>query len=78
MAITLNVRTHTLITTDGADLGTFTSLDELGDAFVAHFGKGYSGLAKKLVDALKGGKDTSRMEMVLGVSISKGYAAIAA
>ena len=78
MAITLNVRTYAITTTDGADLGTFTSLDELGDAFVAHFGKGYSGLAKKLVDALKRGKDTSRLEMVLGIKVTSEFVALAA
>jgi hypothetical protein len=45
---------------------------------VAHFGKGYKHLAGTLVDALKKGKDTERMERVLGVRITSEYATIAA
>lgn len=77
MAITISVRTYTL-TASGAELGTFTDLDELGRAFVAHFGKGYVNLAGTLVDALKKGKDTERMESVLGVRVVSGYAELAA
>lgn len=78
MAITINVRSFTLTTTKGAELGTFTNLDELGDAFVAHFGKGHQHLAGVLVDALKKGKDTERMEHVLGVHVTSEYVTLAA
>lgn len=77
MAITLNIRKFNL-SANGADLGTFATPDELGDAFVAHFGKGYRGLAAKLVDALKRGKDTSRLEMVLGIKVTSEFVALAA
>lgn len=78
MAITINVRTYTLTTTSGAELGTFTDLTELGDAFVAHFGKGYVNLAGTLVDALRKGINTERMEHVLGVHVTSEYVELAA
>lgn len=78
MAITISVRVYTLNLSNGAELGTFTDLDELGRAFVAHFGKDYANLAGTLVDALKKGKDTERMESVLGVRVVPGYAELAA
>lgn len=74
----LNIRTYALSTIDGANLGTFTQLNELGNAFVAHFGKGYTALAKKLVADLAAGKDTSRTEHILGVHVERGFTAIAA
>lgn len=75
--MTLSVRTFTL-TAKGTKLGTFTDLDELGRAFVAHFGKGHAHLAGILVDALKTGKDTARIEHILGVRVTSEYAALAA
>lgn len=77
MAITLNVHTYTLVAA-GTELGTFTDLNELGDAFVAHFGKGYKNLAGILVDALRKGKDTAQMERILGVVVTSKYAELAA
>ena len=74
----ISVRTYTLALSNGAELGTFTSLDELGRAFVAHFGKGYVGLADKLVADLAAGKDTSRTEFVLGVKVTSEFVALAA
>lgn len=76
--MTLNARTFTLTTSNGVVLGTFVQLNELGDAFVAHFGKGYVSLAKKLVNDLAAGKDTSRTEHILGVQVKRGFTAIAA
>ena len=77
MAISVSVRQFTL-TANGAELGTFTDLDELGDAFVAHFGKGYKNLAGVLVDALSKGKDTATMEHILGVRVTSEYVELAA
>lgn len=76
--MTIEIRTFALSTAKGVELGTFDNADELGAAFVAHFGKGYIGLAKKLVAAIKYGKDTTRMESVLGVRVRKGYRQLAA
>lgn len=78
VVMTINVRVFTLTTTNGTKLGKFIQLDELGDAFVAHFGKGYRSLADKLVTALKSGADTSRLETVLGVHVTSEYAELAA
>lgn len=78
MAITINVRQFVLTTINGTELGTFTNLDELGRAFVAHFGKGYAHLAGVLVDALQKGKDTSYIEHVLGVHVTSEYVTLAA
>lgn len=78
MAISISVRQFTLTTTSGAELGTFTDLAELGRAFVAHFGKGYTHLAGVLVDALQKGKDTSHIEHVLGVHVTSEYVTLAA
>lgn len=78
MAISVSVRQFTLTTTSGAELGTFTNLAELGDAFVAHFGKGYKNLAGTLVDALSKGKDTSTMERILGIHVTSEYVELAA
>ena len=75
---TINVRTFTLSLVDGTELGTFDQLDELGRAFVAHFGKGYANLAGTLVDALKKGKDTERMERILGVRVTSEYTELVA
>lgn len=77
MAISISVRTYTLVS-NGTELGTFTDLNELGNAFVAHFGKGYANLAGTLVDALSKGKNTERMESVLGIRVVSGYAELAA
>lgn len=74
----INVRVFSISTIDGAEIGTFTNLNELGDAFVAHFGKGYRGLADKLVTALAEGKDTSRIEFVLGVKVTSAFVSLAA
>lgn len=74
----LFVHTYTLTTINGAKIGTFTNLNELGDAFVAYFGKGYRSLADKLVTALAEGKDTSRVEFVLGVKVTSEFVALAA
>lgn len=76
--MTLSVRTFVLSTANGVQLGTFTDLDELGRAFVAHFGKGHASLANVLVDALKAGKDTARIEHVLGVRVTSEYTPLAA
>lgn len=76
--MTITIRSFTLATRDGIELGTFTQLDELGRAFVAHFGKGYAGLAAKLVNDLKAGKDTSRTEFVLGIRVTSRYVELAA
>jgi len=76
--MTLSIRTFVLSTANGAELGTFTNLDELGRAFVAHFGKGHAHLAGILVDALKTGKDTARIEHILGVRVTSEYADLAA
>lgn len=76
--MTINVRAYTLTTINGAEIGTFTNLNELGRAFVAHFGKGYVGLADKLVADLAAGKDTSRTEFVLGVKVTSEFVALAA
>ena len=76
--MTINVRTYVLSESNGAEIGTFTNLNELGDAFVAHFGKGYRGLADKLVADLAAGKDTSRTEFVLGVKVTSEFVALAA
>ena len=74
----INVRTYTLALSNGTELGTFTSINELGNAFVAHFGKGYRGLADKLVADLAVGKNTSRTEFVLGVKVTSKFVALAA
>lgn len=76
--MTLSVHTFVLSTVKGVELGTFTDLDELGRAFVAHFGKGHAHLANVLVDALKAGKDTARIEHILGVRVTSEYAPLAA
>lgn len=76
--MTLSIRTFVLSTANGAELGTFTNLDELGRAFVAHFGKGHAHLAGILVDALKTGKDTARIEHILGVRVTSQFADLAA
>lgn len=78
MAISISVRTFRLQLLNGAELGTFTDLDELSRAFVAHFGKGYANLAGVLVDALSKGKDTTTMERILGVRVTSKYVELAA
>jgi len=76
--MTLSIRIFVLSLANGTELGTFTDLDELGRAFVAHFGKGHAHLAGILVDALKTGKDTARIEHILGVRVTSEYADLAA
>lgn len=76
--MTITVRTYTLTTNNGIELGTFTSPTELGKAFVAHFGKGYTGLAGKLVDAIEHGKSTAFLEKVLGVTVESRFDTLAA
>lgn len=72
----INVRTYTLSLANGVELGKFTSTSELGNEFVAHFGKGYRNLANKLVNAIELGKDTTRMERVLGVHVTTEFVAL--
>ena len=76
--MTITVRTYTLTTNNGVELGTFTSPAELGKAFVAHFGKGYTVLAGKLVDAIEHGKDTTFLEKVLGITVESRFDTLAA
>ena len=76
--MTITVRTYTIATNDGIELGTFTSPAELGKAFVAHFGKGYTSLAEKLVDAIEHGKDSAFLEKVLGITVKSRFDVLAA
>lgn len=76
--MTLSIRTFVLSLANGAELGTFTDLDELGRAFVAHFGKGHAHLADVLVNALRAGKDTARIEHILGIHVTSQFADLAA
>lgn len=76
--MTLSIRTFVLSLANGTELGTFTDLDELSRAFVAHFGKGHAHLAGILVDALKTGKNTARIEHILGVHVTSEYTDLAA
>lgn len=77
MAISINLRTYTLIV-DGIELATVHQIDELVGVIIAHKGKGYANLANRLCSAIEQGKDTTFMEKVIDIEIRKDFSAIAA